>query len=293
MPPMRYRQPLFRPPSEARSYILQASYGCSHNHCTYCAMYASKRFELRPLDEVLEDIALARRSLGPEVSKVFVADGDPLAMPMEHWEPILSALGERFPRLRRVSTYATAMNLLEKRPAELARLRQLGLSLLYIGPESGDDPTLKRIAKGATHEQHVLAAQRAHEAGMQLSAIFLLGCAGRARSVEHAEGSARLASAMDPAFLSALTVTVVPGTPLHRLEQRGDFELPDVMGLLRELRIFVAGCETRDAVFRTNHASNYLPLAGRLPQDRARILATLDQALEGRIPLRPEWARGL
>ncbi len=292
-PPMRYRQPLFRPPSEARSYILQATYGCSHNHCTYCAMYASKRFELRPLDEVLEDIRQARMQLGPDVSKVFIADGDPLAMPMDHWEPILLALRARFRRLRRVSTYATAMNLLEKSPAELARLRELGLTLLYIGPESGDDATLKRIAKGADHQQHVLAAQRAHQADMRISAIFLLGCAGVARSREHAEGSARLASAMDPAFLSALTVTVVPGTPMHRLQQRGDFELPDVMGLLGELRILVAGCETSDAVFRTNHASNYLPLAGRLPQDRDRILATLDEALSGRVALRPEWARGL
>ncbi len=290
---MRYQQPLFRPPSEARSLILQATLGCSHNHCTYCAMYASKRHQLRPVAEVLEDIALARQHLGAGVSKVFIADGDPLVMPMHHWEPILEALGSTFPRLRRISTYATAMNLLDKTPAQLERLRQLGLSLLYIGPESGDDATLKRVAKGADHEQHVRAARLAHAAGMKLSAIFLLGCAGLERSKEHAEASARLATAMDPAFLSALTVTVVPGTPMHKLQQRGDFELPDVMGLLGELRIFVAGCETTDAVFRTNHASNYLPLAGRLSADRDRILLTLDNALEGNIALRPEWARGL
>ncbi len=290
---MRYQQPLFRPPSEARSYILQATLGCSNNHCTYCAMYASKRYSVRPLDEVLEDIQLARHQLGAEVSKVFVADGDPLAMPMSHWEPILDALNAAFPRLRRISTYATALNLLDKTPDELARLRELGLSLLYIGPESGDDPTLKRIAKGADHQDHVVAAQRAHAADLRLSAIFLLGCAGTERSAEHAAASARLASAMDPAFLSALTVTVVPGTPLHRLQERGDFVLPDIMGLLGELRSFVAGCQTTDAVFRTNHASNYLPLAGRLPADRDRILATLDAAIGGRIPLRPEWSRGL
>ncbi len=290
---MRYVQPLFRPPSEAQSYILQATLGCSNNHCTYCAMYASKRYTVRPLQEVLEDVQLARRQLGAGVTKVFVADGDPLAMPMAHWEPILEALAAAFPRLRRVSTYATAINLLDKTPSELARLRELGLSLLYIGPESGDDPTLRRIAKGADHAQHVLAAQRAHAAQMRLSAIFLLGCAGLERSAEHALGSARLATAMDPAFVSALTVTVVPGTPLHRLQERGDFVLPDVLGLLGELRSFVAHCETTDAVFRTNHASNYLPLAGRLPVDRDRILATLDSAIQGHIPLRPEWSRGL
>ncbi len=228
---MRYVQPLFRPPSEASSYILQATLGCSNNHCTYCAMYASKSYTVRPLVDVLEDIRMAKDQLGAGVSKVFVADGDPLAMPMSHWEPILEALATTFPRLRRVSTYATALNLLAKTPAELERLRGLGLSLLYIGPESGDDPTLKRIAKGADFEQHVDAAQRAHGAKMRLSAIFLLGCAGVERSAEHALGSARLATAMDPAFLSALTVTVVPGTPMHTLQQRGDFVLPDVMGL--------------------------------------------------------------
>ncbi|MFH1469441.1 MAG: radical SAM protein [Pseudomonadota bacterium] len=290
---MRYQEPLFRPPSEARSLILQATLGCSHNACTYCAMYRSRRYALRPLDEVLEDLRWAGAHYGRAATKLFVADGDPLAMPMAHWEPLLRTAREVLPGLRRVSTYATAMNLLEKTPEELARLRELGLSLLYIGPESGDDTTLRRIAKGADQAQHMAAAQRAHAAGLRLSAIFLLGCAGTERSAEHAEGSARLATAMDPAFLSALTVTVVPGTPLARLQARGDFVLPDVPGLLRELRTFVAGVGTTDAVFRTNHASNYLPLAGRLAADRERILGTLDAALDGRIPLRPEWLRGL
>jgi len=290
---VRYDEPLFRPPSEAESFILQATLGCSWNACTYCAMYREKRYRVRPLPEVLADVAEAGARFGAEVRHVFVADGDPLSMPLEHWVPILSALAAAFPRLRRVSTYATARNLLEKTPAELARLRELGLSLLYIGPESGDDVTLRRIAKGANAADHVEAARKAREAGMAQSLIFLLGAGGRERSEVHARASGRLASAMDPKFLSTLTLTVVPGTPLARLEDQARFELPDVVGLLTELRWFLEEAHLSAAIFRSNHASNYLPIGGRLPRDREAILATLDEALAGRLPLRPEWARGL
>jgi radical SAM superfamily enzyme YgiQ (UPF0313 family) len=192
-----------------------------------------------------------------------------------------------------VSAYATAMNLCSKEPDELAELRRLGLSLLYIGPESGDEVTLKRIAKGAGFDAHVEAAARARAAGIKLSAIFLLGAGGVERSAEHAAASAELASAMDPRFVSLLTLTVIPGTPLAKLAESGRFTLPDVPALLRELRAFVDRARPTDAIFRTNHASNYLPLEGRLPRDRERIVELLDAALAGRIPLKPEWARGL
>jgi radical SAM superfamily enzyme YgiQ (UPF0313 family) len=290
---MRYEGDVYRPPSEAGSWILQATIGCSWNACTYCDMYRAKRFRARPLPELLEEVEEARDALGEGVEKVFVADGDALVLGMETWEPLLRALRGAFPRLRRVSAYAMARNLLAKSPAELARLRELGLSLLYVGPESGDPATLRRIAKGGTFEDHVEAARRAREAGIRISAIFLLGAGGTARSGEHALGSARLAGAMDPRFLSLLTLTVIPGTPLARLEERGGFELPGVEGLLREVRAFVAEAHPTDAIFRTNHASNYLPLEGRLPRDRDRILAVVDAALGGEVPLRPEWARGL
>jgi len=290
---MRYEGTIYRPPSEAGSYILQATVGCSWNHCTYCDMYRDKEFRVRELSESLEDLELAAETLGDRVDKVFVADGDALILGLEHWEPILDACRRLFPRLRRVSAYATAMNLLTKSPDELERLRELGLTQLYIGPESGDDVTLKRIAKGATHDDHVQAARRAHDAGIKLSAIFLLGAGGVERSEVHARESARLAGAMDPRFVSLLTLTVVPGTPIAKLEQSGRFELPDVLGLLRELRAFIAEANPRDAIFRTNHASNYLPLAGRLPRDRERLLSLLDGAIAGDIPLKPEWSRGL
>jgi radical SAM superfamily enzyme YgiQ (UPF0313 family) len=292
-PGMRYEGKIFRPPSEHDAFILQAAVGCSHNMCTYCDMYRGKTFRVRPLADLLEDVALARAKYGPHVEKVFVADGDALVMEMATWEPILAALHEAFPRLRRVSCYATAMNLLQKTPAELARLRELGLTQLYIGPETGDGVTFKRIAKGAGFDEHVDAAQRARAADMKVSAIFLLGAGGTERSREHAEASARLATAMDPEYLAALTLTVIPDTPQARMQEKGRFTLPGVLELLRELRTFVSGADLTDGLFRTNHASNYLPLGGRLPQDRGRIVAVLDAALEGEIPLRPEWARGL
>jgi len=290
---MRYEGKIYRPPSEADSYILQATIGCSWNHCTYCDMYRDKAFRVRDLDETLADIRTAAKSFGENITKVFVADGDALVLDLRHWEAILPACHDAFPRMKRVSAYATAVNINEKSDAELKRLRELGLSLLYMGPETGDDVTFKRIAKGSNFDEHVEAARRAHAAGMKVSAIFLLGAGGTERSREHAEGSARLISAMDPEFVSALTLTIIPGTPIAKMQAAGKFTLPSVTRMLEELRTMVAAASPTDAIFRTNHASNYLPLAGRLPQDRDRIVEALDKALSGEIALRPEWSRGL
>lgn len=307
---MRYIGKLYRPPSEAHSYILQATIGCSWNNCTYCDMYRDKPdFRLRPLQDSLDDIEAAGRSFGHRVEKVFVADGDALCMPMSHWEPILAALGQTFPRLRQVSCYAMAANVLDKSPTELRSLRQQGLRVLYMGPESGDEATMRAIAKGPRprdadgrpvsrdrdylFDSHVAAAQRARDAGLKLSAIFLLGAGGTERTQEHAQGSARLITAMDPDYLAALTLTVVPGTPLARTEARLGWQLPDVHGLLEELRTMVGDSRPTRTLFRTNHASNYLALGGTLPDDRDRIVTTIDMALDGDIPLRPEGDRGL
>ena len=302
---MRYTGKLYRPPSEAHSYILQATIGCSWNNCTYCDMYRDKPvFRVRPLSESLEDIKMAGMEFGPRVEKLFVADGDALILPMDHWEAILDRAADTFVNLRQVSCYATATNILEKTDAELQRLVDLGLTLLYIGPESGDEATMRRIAKGPRPEgasrddaylfdAHVAAAQKAKAAGFRISTIFLLGAGGIARSDEHARGSAELITQMDPDYLSALTLTVVPGTPLARTQGNTGWTLPEVPQLLGELRTMVAESRPTKALFRTNHASNYLPLGGTLPDDRDRIVDTLDLALSGAIPLRPEWSRGL
>jgi len=255
-------------------------------------MYRDKAFRERNLAEVLEDIQVAGAH-APGLEKVFVADGDPLIQGMERWKPILRALRVAFPRLRSVSCYSTAANVLDKTPDELLELREAGLGLLYIGPESGDEVTLKRIVKGGDFADHVKAARMAHDAGMKISSIMLLGSGGVARTEEHAMESARLITEMDPDYLAALTLTVIPGTPLQRMRDKGKFELPPVPALLRELRTMVADSRPTNALFRTNHASSYLPLAGRLPEDRERIVALIDQALDGKVPLRPEYMRGL
>lgn len=290
---MRYIGTVYRPPSEANSFLLQATIGCSWNHCTYCAMYRDKQYHVRPLDETLTDIAMAGRQYGTQVRKVFVMDGDALAMGLDSWGPILQAIRCTFSKLRRVSCYATALNLLEKTPEELQRLRDLGLELLYIGPESGDDVTLKRIAKGASASDHVEASAKARKAGMKQSVIFLLGAGGVERSTEHALASAQLTTAMDPEFLSTLTLMPIPATPLYKLVESGRFVMPDVEELLQELRVIVAESNTTNTVFRSNHASNYLPIGGRLPRDRAAILESIDTALHGDSPVRTERFRGL
>jgi radical SAM superfamily enzyme YgiQ (UPF0313 family) len=289
---MRYEGKIYRPPSEADALIVQATIGCSWNHCTYCDMYRDKTFRVRPLAETLEDIERASATVGEDVEKLFVADGDALVLPMDHWLSLLERARKAFPRLRRVSCYAMARNVLEKTDDELRTLREAGLALLYIGPESGDDVTLKKIAKGDDAAAHVEAARRAHTAGMALSVIALLGIAME-RTEEHARATADLVTKMDPEYFSALTVTVVPDTPLDRLAKRGRFAVPPIPALLRELRTMVQEARPTDALFRTNHASNYLPLGGRLPRDRDRIVHVIDAALAGKIPLRHESVRGL
>jgi radical SAM superfamily enzyme YgiQ (UPF0313 family) len=283
---------LYRPPSEANSYILQATIGCSWNKCTYCDMYRDKTYRIRELSECLAELKEVGIRYGQRIDKLFIADGDPLVMPMEHWLPILQTARHYLPNLQQISCYALASNVLEKTPEQLRMLREQGLNLLYIGPESGDDMTLKRIAKGLTAADHVAAAIMAHEAGMALSVIVLLGIAGIERSQEHAQATAELVTAMNPKFLAALTTMIIPGTPLYRLETTGRFKLPSIEMILQEIRTIVAQSQLTHTVFRTNHASNYLPLSGILPADQDRIIGVIDHALKGKVPLRPEsWRR--
>ena len=290
---MRYEGKLYRPPSEHDAYILQATIGCSHNKCTYCDMYRDKKFRVRSLDESLSDLNEAGRRYGDRIEKLFVADGDALILDMDHWREILETAARVFPKLRRVSCYAMASNVLEKSDDELRELREGGLSMLYIGPESGDPETLRRIVKGSTYEDHVEAAKRAKRAGMRLSVIALLGAGGVKRSAQHARATADLVTDMDPEFFSALTLTVIPGTPMAKMVERSLIAIPDSAAVLRELRTIVEFARPTGAIFRTNHASNQLPIGGRLPDDRCGILAVIDAALEGSVPLRPDWARGL
>lgn len=290
--PLTYDQPVFRPPSEAHSLILQVTIGCSHNECTFCSMYRGKRFRVKSRDEVRADIAEARTILGDGVRRVFLADGDAMCLSASRLSDTLDSLAVAFPRLQRVGIYANARDILRKNHDELVALRERRLKIVYMGLESGDEGTLADIEKGATADDIVEAVRKAQTAGMSASVMVLVGVAGAERSLEHARRSAEAITAMAPAFTALLTYTPTPGSPLADRVARGEFLLPSPIESLREIREFVRGvtCET---YFTCNHASNYVPLVGRLPGSKPDILAALDAAIEGELPLKPEFLRGL
>jgi radical SAM superfamily enzyme YgiQ (UPF0313 family) len=289
---MRYQEPVYRPPSEADSYLLHVTYGCSHNECTYCAMYRTKRFSIRPEKEVLEDVAEAARVM-PWTRRVFLLDGDALTVPTKRLLPVLKALREAFPSLQRVGAYSNAISVNAKSDEELRDLRANGLGIAYLGLETGDPVVNERIVKGATIEEQVTAVRRAQAAGIKMSVMVLLGMGGRERSREHAIATGKVVSDMDPRYVSCLCVTPVPGTPLFDQVRDGTFRMITPEETLEELRLLLENLRLSGAVFRSNHASNYLPLGGRLPADRERLLEAVEAAQRGEVPLKPESLRGL
>ncbi len=301
---MRYFGSIIRPPSEADSLILQVTYGCSHGACDFCGTYADKPFRLRPWHEVVEDLTGLPHGLKQAVTRVFLADGDAVVLPYRRLLELLSLLRRELPRLERVSAYATAQALLRKDVAQLATLREQGLTLLFLGLESGDDATLAACNKGVTVAEQIEACRRATEAGIDLSITTILGLAGAesvgdealsAASERHARETGRVLSAIDPAFIGVLSLMVTPGTPIAERVRRGEFIVPGPPAMLRELRELIASIEVTDSLFRSNHASNYLPVGGRLPADKSRMLAALDAVLSepARTRLRPESWRAL
>jgi radical SAM superfamily enzyme YgiQ (UPF0313 family) len=291
---MRYQGMVIRPPSEANSYILQITYGCSHNRCTFCGTFLDKPFRPRNLDEVLEDIELAKDVI-PATRRVFLADGDALVLPTDRLITILDKLRKSFPQLERVGIYANARDLVRKSPVELETLKKKGLSIAYIGLESGNDEILTKIEKGATSADMIEAAKKAKEAGILLSVIGILGLGGPELSSQHASETGRVVSEMDPDYFSMLTLMLEPRTKLHAQWKAGEFQLLDPIAMLTELRHVLEHLNgLSNCVFRTNHASNYLSLKGTLPQDKVRLLELLDNALTlGPEVLRPESWRGL
>jgi radical SAM superfamily enzyme YgiQ (UPF0313 family) len=292
---IRYQEPLFRPPSEANSLILQATLGCSYNECSFCGMYRTKRFRVRPLEELRAEIAWASERAGEVVRKVFLADGDALVAKASFLGALLDELRAAFPNLRRISCYASPQSLQVRSVEEMADLRARGLDLYYLGIESGYDQVLSDLKKGVDAAEMVRVALKAHAAGVQLSTMVLLGAGGRALSREHAEASARVVNAIQPRFVSTLVMTPVEGTPLMEAAERGEVDELEPLELAAELRAFVAGLELSGSIFRSNHASNYLALEGTLPKDKARLVAGLDAVLARpeAARFRPEWLRGL
>ncbi len=292
--PTTYEEPLFRPPSEADSLILQVTIGCSWNRCTFCAMYRSKSYRVRPLAEVEAEIA-AVAPLAEPFTRVFLADGDALAAEPAYLEAVLAAIRAHLPWVQRVGIYGDSRAILRHGVEGLARLRDLGLGIVYFGVESGDEATLRAVRKGATVERQLAACRVAGEAGLKLSVMVLLGLAGTAGSRRHAEASGRFLVAAAPTYAAALTVTPVPGTELWRHVEEGRMTLPDRWGMLRELGWMLEKMDGYRGLFHANHASNYLPLRLRMPRDRESALELIRSVLEKRDEgtLVPEWARGL
>lgn len=295
---LEYDMPLYRPPSEGRNLILQVTLGCSHNECTFCMMYKTKQFRARPWEEIRSEIdRLAPHFQG--VERIFLADGDALVLSTRRLTEILDHLHARFPRLTRVTSYATPQNIHAKSAEDLALLREKGLSMLYVGVESGDPETLALIEKGASDQEIIDAGQKANAAGMKVSATVLIGPAGRERSAEHAEATARVLTKMEPAYGSALVMMMGPLENDYKqmMERRrgGPWNWLDQRETLEELRALVAGIDAPGMEFRSNHASNYLPLRGRYPEDRAALVEVIDEVLNtpGHPALRPDHLRAL
>lgn len=288
-----YDLPLWRPPSEADSFILQVTLGCSFNRCSFCSMYRTKHYAVRPLDDVREEIRAMAQAY-PGVRRVFLADGDALAAPTEHLRAVLDALHAAFPRLERASSYALPANLLKKSVDELTQLREHGLTLLYYGIETGSAELLKRITKGATPDAMVTGLTKAKQAGLRISATVILGLGGQTYWREHIDATAELVNRVELDYLSTLQLMIDPSIEeeFHR-KFREPFQPQDDRALLAEqVRLIERLAPTAPLVFRSNHASNALALAGALPQDREKLLAQLQRALAGGVRLRPEWLRG-
>ena len=296
MIPIRYVEPVFRPPSEAASLILPVTDGCSWNKCTFCEMYTApqKKFLARSEDEVLESIRLTGQRYGGELRRVFLTDGDALVLPTRRLVTILEAIKTHLPAVRRVSSYCLPRNLRKKSQAEIDELAAAGLKMVYVGAESGDDQVLAAVDKGETYATTCESLDKLGAAGITRSVMILNGLGGKALSMQHAENSARLANAMQPEYLSTLVVSFPQGEERFRAGFPG-WESLDQHALFVEMERFLSCLELKRTVFRSDHASNWLELKGTLGADKERLLAQVRQAIAApeAAHLRPAWARGL
>ncbi len=283
---MRYEGEIYRPPGEWKSYLLQCTVGCSHNTCTFCSMYKAKRYHIRPLADVLEDISMAQSTFYRDTETVFLCDGDAIDLPAEYLFTVLDALYRAFPRLRRVTTYAGPLSTLRKSPDELRAIREAGLQRAYLGVETGDDTLLRHVRKGVGAEGMLRAGRALVEAGFDLWAIVITGLEGGGREAleRNASLTAGMVNEMKPRHLSSMTLMPIEGTPLFEEVQRGEMTLQTPFESLLEVRELVRQIELSGLHYTSNHASNYLPVKGTLKEDRARILAQLDEVIAARDP---------
>lgn len=287
---MQYYGNVFRPPSEARSLIIQATVGCAHNDCTFCYMYKDEPFIIRDVEDVKKDLVEAS-SYGPYIDRIFLADGDALVLKTEDLLEILNSIGENYPHIDRVSSYATAKDINNKSVEELKQLYDHGLKMLYIGFESGDDEILKDVQKGLTYQDYVKAMEKCKEVGFKTSITIIAGLGGRKKWKQNAIETAKLISETNPDFVGYLTMRIYKNTPLYQDYADGSFEMPNPDEILKEMRLFLEHVDSEGTVFRSNHASNYLLLAGTLNEDRQKLIDAIDRTIE-RSTYRPDVLRG-
>lgn len=294
MLPLRYEGDLYRPPSEAKSLIIQATIGCSHNRCTFCGMYKQKKFRERSLDELDLEIKAIAGQL-PDTRRIFLADGNALTIKTEKLKQLLDLLNQAFPRLERISLYGNTQDLLEKSISELCTLRELKLKMIYLGIESGSATVLKTIRKGVTPDQIATGAAKASEAKIPLSVTVLNGLAGLEGTTTHARETASLLNRIDPEYLGLLSLMIIPGTETAHAFRNGLLTELNPWQLLDEIKAMIQDLRLTECIFRANHASNYLPLKAILSQDQEKLLAAIDQILEtkDRGLLKNEYMRGL
>ena len=289
---MRYEGTVYRPPSEAYSLIVQVTIGCSHNGCSFCSMYKEKRFRIRDLKDIMEDLEGAKLTYGA-VKKIFLADGDALVLETNKLELILLKIKELFPGCERVGIYATPKDILRKSLEELKKLKDFGIGIVYLGVESGSNDILKSINKGVTTSEMIMAGRKVKESGIKLSTTLISGIGGRENIREHAIESAKVISAIDPDYVGFLTLMLERGTPIYEEVEKKEFHMLTPEEVMLETRAFLQNVEVTNCIFRSNHASNYMSLGGTLPQNKNRLLEDIDEALKGNHTYKQEKYRRL
>jgi len=292
---MYSEQVIVRPPSEANSFLLPVTLGCSHNKCTFCGTFTGIKFRIRPLEDIKQDIDKVAEHYNWSMRRVFLENGDALICPQRRLVEVLKYLNQKFPRLEKIGTYATPQSALIKSASELKELNQLGLKIAYLGVETGDEALLKKINKGASYDEIVEAGRKIKQAGITLSVTVILGLGGIEGSKKHALGTARILTDLDPDFAGALTLMLVPGTPLHKEWEDGKFTIISPFQSLEELKLILENSNFTNCFFTANHASNYLPIKARLPQQKAEMLKMINEVLASKdmSRLRPEFIRAL
>ena len=289
---MHYEGNMIRPPSEAYSILLQATVGCSHNKCTFCGAYKGERFKIKSDDIILEDIAFAAKYCKNQ-DRLFICDGDALIIPQKRLVMILKEIRKQLPWVKRVGVYANTKGIKLKTDQELKELHDLGLGIAYMGLETGDDVTLKNVRKGATADTMIEMGRKIRATGVKLSITVLLGIAGPERSQIHARATGDVLTAIDPEYVGALSLMLIPGTPMFDDHESGKFTLIEPIDMLKEIRTMIEHTTLTNGLFHANHASNYLPIRAKFPEDKEKTLRLIDQALAGKVALKPEFLRAL